>query len=87
MNSSKANSNHLGHFENSSLSKILKKRRHISEFKAAVHNAEVQMKISEALKCQTMARDRTRIRQCKSLESSKFSSWSSYTKGEKSLNF
>jgi hypothetical protein len=63
VNSSKANSNNLSSVQNSSFPKTLKKRRHISEFKAAIHNAEVQMKISEALKCQTMAKDRTRIRQ------------------------
>ena len=57
-----------------------KKQRNFSEFNA-FPNKETQIKISQALKGNTMARNRTRIRHCRSLESSKFSSWSSYSKG------
>lgn len=59
----------------------LKKQRNVSEVRD-VDRTDTQLKISQALKSNTMARNRTRIRNCKSLEESKFHNWTSYTKGE-----
>ncbi|CAI2384238.1 unnamed protein product [Moneuplotes crassus] len=54
--------------------------RNASEINLSAKPFEAQLKISQALREKVQARNRTRIRTCKSLEASKFSRWTSTTR-------
>ena len=58
-----------------------KTNKKIQDFSPGISPMENQRKISKVLRDKVTARNRTRIRPWKSLEASKFSNWSSYTKG------